>query len=169
MKTTKIVIGTVLTIGILGSLGSVVGSSLVPSALAAAPWGDAEPQFARFRGPGRQHGSARERCERMDPEHVKYAGAFASAFLDLNAEQRDALEPVLSALRGWATEAQTLCPSLESVAVSDRLTTMQAFLQISADSLNAVKAAYEQFEPQLTADQLTRLEEAMQQRGRHRW
>lgn len=169
MKATKLIIGTVLTVGILASLGSVIVSGLVPSALAAAPWGDATLEPARFRGHGRHAGSVQERCERMDPAHVKYAGAFASAFLDLNAGQQDALEPVLDALRSWATEAKTLCPSLDSTAVGDRLTTMQAFLQISADSLTAVKAAYEQFEPQLTPAQLSKLEEALQHRGRPRW
>ena len=167
MTITKVLIGAVLGIGILASLGSVFGSALIPGALAAAPWTDAEAQPARFRSRG--HGSAVERCERLDPEHVKYAGAFASAYLDLTAEQRDALEPVLDVLRGWAAEAKTLCPTLESTAVGDRLTTMQALLQISADSLSAVKAAYEQFEPQLTAAQIARVEEAMQHRGRHRW
>lgn len=168
-KATKILLGTVLGVGVLASLGSVVGSTLIPGALAAAPWADAGAQSVGFHGSRGRHGSPMERCERMDPEHVKYAGAFASAFLDLSAEQRDALQPVLDALRGWATEAKTLCPSLDSTAVADRLTTVQALLQISADSMTEVKAAYEQFEPQLTEAQRTRLEEAMQHKGRPRW
>ena len=113
-----------------------------------------------------------ERCERLDPEHVKYAGAFASAFLDLTADQQDALDPVLAVFKDWASDAKTLCPSLESTAVADRLTTAQSMLTLSAEAIGELRAAYAQFEPVLTDAQREKLETAIAEgprRHRRRW
>ncbi|MEM6708661.1 MAG: hypothetical protein AAF648_07735 [Pseudomonadota bacterium] len=166
MNLKRIFLGGLLSVAILFTLGGVALTSFGPGqAFANGPWGigadDRGPSGVQpvHRRMGR--GSPQEKCERMDPAHVKYAGAFAAAYLDLDATQRGALDPVLEALRAWATEAKTLCSSLDSESIDDHLLTAQAFLTISAEALEDVRVAYAGFEPSLTEDQKAQVKEAI--------
>jgi hypothetical protein len=107
-------------------------------------------------GAGRHGGTLADRCERLGRDHSRLAGAIATTYLDLDATQEGALEPLLAIGNRWREDTQTLCLELagaESHSVDQGLATMEAFLDRSAGTAGELRAAWRDFEAQLTPAQ----------------
>lgn len=152
MNTPKIVITTVLSTLVVLAFTAVFASGLMPRT-ASAHGGFSG---THFRGPGRHGGDLADRCERLGRDHSRLASAIASSYLDLDAAQEVALEPLLAIGNRWREDTQALCLQLagaENHSVDQGLATMEAFLDRSAGTAGELRAAWRDFEAQLTPAQ----------------
>lgn len=152
MSTPKIVITTTLTTLIVVAFTAVFASGLMPGqASAHGSFGG-----GHFRGAGRHGGDLTDRCERLGRDHSKLASAIASSYLDLDAAQETALEPLLAIGNRWREDTQALCLQLAGTdehSVDQGLATMEAFLGRSATAAGELRSAWQDFEGQLTPAQ----------------
>jgi hypothetical protein len=166
MQISQIIVTVLITTVIVAAIIFATAVSVFPRTVQAHAFGNWHTSGSAFGGQhgGSHRGHGGNPCARLDLPVGKLASVMVEEHLELNADQRNLLQPVTATLDAWRVEVKQQCDSFDPANIPAAMTAMETLLRSSADRIAELQPAYAAFHASLDDTQKQHIESALQHR-----
>lgn len=146
MKTTQIIVTTVLTtLSVLALFGAFAWTLSPAAAIASSLHADSSAQIGSH-------------CSHFDSDHTRLLDAYVTVTLDLDDAQQHTLTPLIEIIEAWRQDTVVSCEQASFQDIDSSLTALQDFLGRSEQAVADLRPAFDDFTAALTPEQRAELD-----------